>query len=84
MIEIWIFKPNKSNLFTLIFDYTNVSNKVSKEATYGIFKINLFTLNCCPPYTEIFSKRRKIYSVCVEGLSMINKVTASYVKLRNK
>ena len=20
----------------------------------------------CPPYTEIFSKRRKIYSVCVE------------------
>ena len=26
--------------------------------------------NGCPPYTEIFSKRRKIYSVCVESLSM--------------
>ena len=23
----------------------------------------------CPPDTEIFSKRRKIYSICVEGMS---------------
>ena len=42
-----------------------------KEATCeGSLKINSISLNCCPPYTEIFSKRRKIYSVCVEGLSM--------------
>ena len=32
-------------------------------------EINWANLNLCPPYTEIFSKRRKICSVCVEGLS---------------
>ena len=42
------------------------------EVTVGNSKINSFSLNWCPPDTEIFSKRRKIYSVCVEGLSMIN------------
>ena len=31
---------------------------------------NKLSLNECPPYTEIFSKRRKIYSVCVESLSL--------------
>ena len=31
---------------------------------------NWVSLNRCPPYTEIFSKRRKIYSVCVESLSI--------------
>ena len=36
----------------------------------GSFKINRVSLNRCPPYTEIFSKRRKICSVCVESLSM--------------
>ena len=36
----------------------------------GSSKINRLSLNRCPPYTEIFSKRRKIYSVCVESLSM--------------
>ena len=36
----------------------------------GSSKINRISLNRCPPYTEIFSKRRKIYSVCVESLSM--------------
>ena len=30
-------------------------------------KINRKCLMECHPYTEIFSKRRKIYSVCVEG-----------------
>ena len=34
------------------------------------FKINRYILNRCPPCTEIFSKRRKIYSVCVENLSI--------------
>ena len=34
----------------------------------GSSKINRLSLNRCPPYTEIFSKRRKIYSVCVESL----------------
>ncbi len=34
------------------------------------FQINWDSLNWCPPYTEIFSKRRKIYSFCVKGLSM--------------
>ena len=28
-----------------------------------------FTLRLCPLNTEIFSKRRKIYSICVEGMS---------------
>ena len=37
----------------------------------GGSKINRVSLNRCPPYTEIFSKRRKIYSVCVESLSML-------------
>ena len=36
----------------------------------GNSKINMLSLNRCPPDTEIFSKRRKIYSVCVESLSM--------------
>ena len=38
-------------------------------AIYWWPQINFTILNECPPYTEIFSKRRKIYSVCVEGLS---------------
>ena len=29
----------------------------------------------CPPGTEIFSKRRKIYSLCVESLSMTEDYT---------
>ena len=37
----------------------------------GSSKINRLSLNRCPPYTEIFSKRRKIYAVCVESLSML-------------
>ena len=41
----------------------------------GSSKINRISLNRCPPYTEIFSKRRKIYSVCVESLSMPLKLT---------
>ena len=36
----------------------------------GSSKINRLSLNRCSPYTEIFSKRRKIYAVCVESLSM--------------
>ena len=39
------------------------------EAVIRQPEINSTSLNWCPPYTEIFSKRRKIYSVCVEGLS---------------
>ena len=35
-----------------------------------------FTLRLCPLNTEIFSKRRKIYSICVESLS-IKKLTAN-------
>ena len=34
-------------------------------------KINRISLNGCPQYTEIFSKRRKIYSVCVEDLRIV-------------
>ena len=41
----------------------------------GSSKINSLSLNRCPPYTEIFSKRRKIYSVCVESLSMTLSLT---------
>ena len=33
-------------------------------------EINRLSLNWCSPYTEIFSKRRKICSVCVESLSI--------------
>ena len=46
----------------------------------GNSKINMFSLNRCPPDTEIFSKRRKIYSVCVESLSM-NVRSAQLAKL---
>ena len=42
-----------------------------KEANEVSCKINWSSLNSCPPYTEIFSKRRKIYTVCVEGLSIV-------------
>ena len=34
----------------------------------GNSQINSISLNRCPPYTEIFSKRRKIYSVMCGGL----------------
>ena len=44
--------------------------KIIRKLPNGSLKINIISLNCCPPYTEIFSKRRKIYSVCVESLSM--------------
>ena len=32
-------------------------------------KQSVWTLNCCPSHTEIFSKRRKIYPVCAKNLS---------------
>ena len=43
---------------------------ILRKLPKGSFKINKVSLNRCPPYTEIFSKRRKICSVCVESLSM--------------
>ena len=42
-----------------------LTRKLSEDS----FKINMSSLNRCPPYTEIFSKRRKIYTLCVESLS---------------
>ena len=45
----------------------------------GSSKINRLSLNRCPPYTEIFSKRRKIYAVCVESLSMPTHQTKQWV-----
>ena len=44
--------------------------KIIRKLPNGSLKINTISLNRCSPYTEIFSKRRKIYSVCVESLSM--------------
>ena len=35
---------------------------------------NTFILSECHPHTEIFSKRRKIYSRCVEDLSKLKMV----------
>ena len=37
---------------------------------WGSLKRNWYNLNRCSPYTEIFSKRRKIYSECVESMRM--------------
>ena len=34
----------------------------------GGLQRNWIILIECPPYTEIFSKRRKIYSLCVEDM----------------
>ena len=50
--------------FTL-YRYIHLYRKLPE----GSSKRNRLNLNDHPPYTEIFSKRRKIYSVCVEGLS---------------
>ena len=44
--------------------------RILGKLPWGNSKINMVSLNWCPPDTEIFSKRRKIYSVCVESLSM--------------
>ena len=46
------------------------ADKLMGKLPGGSSKINRLSLNRCPPYTEIFSKRRKIYAVCVESLSM--------------
>ena len=40
-----------------------------QETTWWRSKRNKLILIECPPDTEIFSKRRKIYSICVEGMS---------------
>ena len=52
--------------FCIIQQILNLIGKLPK----GSSKINRSSLNRCPPYTEIFSKRRKIYSFCVESLRM--------------
>jgi len=38
-------------------------------------------LNRCPPYTEIFSKRRKIYSDCVESLRIVKNKNVPVARL---
>ena len=47
---------------------TGIAILIFGKLPEGSSKINRYSLNRCPPYTEIFSKRRKIYSVCVESL----------------
>ena len=39
---------------------------------------NKSDLNMCHPDTEIFSKRRKIYSICLDSLSNTNKIRKTY------
>ena len=60
---------SKSILWRLVFRSFQKDNFIGKLPG-GSSKINRLSLNRCPPYTEIFSKRRKIYAVCVESLSM--------------
>ena len=56
----------QNHIFVVLFALSNYLGKLPE----GSSKINRLSLNRCPPYTEIFSKRRKIYAVCVESLSM--------------
>ena len=60
---------SKSILWRLVFRSFQKDNFIGKLPG-GSSKINRLSLNRCPPYTEIFSKRRGIYAVCVESLSM--------------
>ena len=55
------------------------AEKLMGKLPRGSSKINRLSLNRCPPYTEIFSKRRKIYAVCVESLSMPTHWTKQWV-----
>ena len=68
---------SKSILWRLVFRSFQKDNFIGKLPG-GSSKINRLSLNRCPPYTEIFSKRRKIYSVCVESLSMPLHLTEKY------
>ena len=45
------------------------SYTIVRKLPGGNCQRNRLSLNWCSPYTEIFSKRRKIYTVCVESLS---------------
>ena len=53
----------------------------SKEVS---LQINLVHLIGCPPDTEIFSKRRKIYSICVEGRDSSELATVNLRSSRSK
>ena len=57
---------HQNHIFVFLFALSNYLGKLPG----GSSKINRLSLNRCPPYTEIFSKRRKIYSVCVEVESL--------------
>ena len=46
------------------------TNFIIGKLPWGSLKRNWYNLNRCSPYTEIFSKRRKIYSECVESMRM--------------
>ena len=55
----------KLHMFKVSFSGSNSSLSALERPTE---KLNHSPI--CPPGTEIFSKRRKIYSVCVESLSL--------------
>ena len=60
---VWKYRLFSRNILYIYKD-------ILRKLLMGSFRINRVSLNRCPPYTEIFSKRRKICSVCVESLSM--------------
>ncbi len=58
------------SLLSIPNPHTSTTMSNFRKPPSGGCKINWLSLNSCSPYTEIFSKRRKIYAVCVESLRM--------------
>ena len=54
---------------------------IEKSASRGGRSEKLTQLNECSPHTEIFSKRRKIYAICVKGLRLSYRPTMEEVCL---
>ena len=74
---IWAkIRINEINLilvFENAFDFEQYMkiSQVQQASPQENSQINWANLNGCPPYTEIFSKRRKIYSFCVEDMRIL-------------
>ena len=76
LIEPMLFSLANFNFnFEVIFFSLQPSTLV-ELATCEQPKINTSLLIKCPPDTEIFSKRRKIYSICVESMRCRKNISA--------
>ena len=68
----WQYLTHPSTDTAVIEDFSWINETVRWQS-----ERNRYVLIRCPPDTEIFSKRRKIYTFCVEGMSWWYFLTSS-------